>query len=220
MSAEIATLDKVKAAVAQLHQDGRRATADAVFAIIGGGSKPTILKHLKTLREEPKPVDDDVPAAILDLARPVMAQIFAEGGKTEAARNRDQTERLHRMLGDLEAEVEALATTNVMQESKIADLEAELARTAKALATAEENIGLKGRKIEQLQSELAEREDTVRKHLDETLRGFDDKLASLARQMEQAGSNKDRAVAKGQLKGMAPESGPGFGKKTCLKTKS
>lgn len=67
MSAEIATLDKVKAAVAQLHQDGRRATADAVFAIIGGGSKPTILKHLKTLREEPKPVDDDVPAAILDL---------------------------------------------------------------------------------------------------------------------------------------------------------
>lgn len=198
MSAEIATLDKVKAAVAQLHHDGRRATADAVFAIIGGGSKPTILKHLKTLREEPKPVDGDVPVTILDLARPVLAQIFAEGGKAEAARNRDQAERLHRMLGDLEAEVEALAATNVMQENKIADLEAELARASKDLSTSEENIGLKDRKIEQLQVELAERENNARKHLDETLRGFDDKLASLARQMEQAGSNKDPAVAKGR----------------------
>lgn len=198
MSAEIATLDKVKAAVAQLHQDGRRATADAVFAIIGGGSKPTILKHLKTLREEPKPADGDVPAAILDLGRPVLAQIFAEGGKAEAARNRDQIERLHRMLGDLEAEVEALATANLTQESKIADLEAELVRTAKALSTSEETISLKDRKIEQLQAELAQRDDTARKHLDETLRSFDDKLASLARQMEQPSRNKGRAVAKGE----------------------
>jgi predicted RNase H-like nuclease (RuvC/YqgF family) len=198
ISAEIATLDKVEAAVAQLHQDGRRATADAVFAIIGGGSKPTILKHLKTLREEPKPVDGDVPTAILDLARPALAQVFAEGGKTEAARNRDQTERLHRMLGDLEAEVEALAATNVMQESKIADLEAELVRTANALSVSEENIGLKDRKIEQLQAELVERDDTARKHLDDTLGGFDDKLASLARQMEQAGGNKGRSADRGQ----------------------
>ena len=66
------------------------------------------------------------------------------------------------------------------------------------VAAAEENIGLKDRKVEQLQTELAERENTVRKHLNETLRGFDDKLASLARQMEQAGSHKDRAVAKGR----------------------
>lgn len=38
---------------------------------------------------------------------PRITQIFAGGGEAEAARNRDQIERLHRLLGDLEAEVEA-----------------------------------------------------------------------------------------------------------------
>src|SRR6218665_770283 len=138
MSAEIATLEKVKAAVTQLHKAGQRATADAVIALIGGGSKPTVLKHLKTLREEPKAVEGDVPAGVLDLARPMLVQIFAEGSKAEAARSSDQIERLHRMLGDLEAEVEALAAANLAQEGQLADTGAELARPDKALSAAEE----------------------------------------------------------------------------------
>lgn len=196
MSAEIATFEKVRDAVAQLHKDSQRATADAVFAIIGGGSRPTILKHMKTLREAPKAAEDDMPSAVLDLARPVLAQIFAGGSKAEAVRNRDQTERLHRMLGDLEAEVEALAKANLSLEDQLAEAQVELANAAKELATAEETSALKDRKIEQLQAELAERDDAARKQLDETLRGFDDRLASLARQMEQAGTRKGGPAAK------------------------
>lgn len=198
MSAEIATFERVKDAVAQLHKDSQRATADAVFAIIGGGSRPTILKHMKTLREAPKAAEGDMPSAVLDLARPVLAQIFAEGGKAEAARNRDQSERLHRMLGDLEAEVEALAKTNLSLEGQLADAREELTNAAKSLATVEETSAAKDRKIEQLQVELAERDDAARKQLDETLRGFDERLASLARQMEHAGTGKGRPAVKGQ----------------------
>ena len=110
-----------------------------MIAIIGGGSKPTVLKHMTALREEPKAVGGDVPAGVLDLARPVLAQIFAEGGKAEAARNRDQIERLHRMLGDLDAEVEALAAVNLVQEGQLVDIGAELTRMAKALSAAEES---------------------------------------------------------------------------------
>ena len=194
MSAEIATIEKVRAAVAQLHHDAQRATADAVIAVIGGGSKPTVLKHLKTLREAPKTLDGDVPAGILDLARPLLAQIFAEGAKAEAARNRDQIERLHRMLGDLEAEVEALAATNLAQERQIADVGAELARSAEALASAEDGDLAKDRKIEQLQAELADRDTAARQHLADTLRGFDDKLTALTRQMEQTSARKTSAA--------------------------
>jgi DNA repair exonuclease SbcCD ATPase subunit len=195
MSAEIATIEKVRAAVAQLHRDEQRATADAVIAIIGGGSKPTVLKHMKALREEPKTVDGDVSAGILDMARPLLAQIFAEGGKAEAARNRDQIERLHRMLGDLEAEVEALAAANLAQERQLADTGTELARSAKALASAEEHSLRKDRKIEQLEAELADRDVVVRQELADTLRGFDEKLAALAQQMEQASAGEARAAA-------------------------
>ncbi len=46
MTAEIATLDKVRAAVEQLHHDGLKATADGVISLVGGGSKPTVLKHM------------------------------------------------------------------------------------------------------------------------------------------------------------------------------
>ena len=122
MSAEIASIEKVRAAVAQLHLNNQRATADAVIAAIGGGSKPTVLKHLKTLRSEPQAPVEDVPVTVLDLVRPVVAQVFAEGSKAEAARSRDQIERLHRMLGDLEAEVEMLGATNAELNGQLAYL--------------------------------------------------------------------------------------------------
>ena len=148
MSAEIASLEKVRAAVAQLHLNHQRATADAVIAAIGGGSKPTVLRHLKTLREEPQQPVTDLPAGILDLVRPVVAQIFAEGSKAEAARTRDQIERLHRMLGDLEAEVETLGAV---------ELSNGLERSNKALSAAEGQLATRERKIEKLSAQLTER---------------------------------------------------------------
>jgi|GEM_PF-1279398 len=190
MSAEIASLEKVRAAVAQLHLNHQRATADAVIAAIGGGSKPTVLKHLKTLREEPQQAEDDLPAGILDLVRPALAQIFAEGGKTGAARNRDQIERLHRMLGDLEAEVETLGAVNTALDEQVVDLGRELDKSSKALSSAEAQIVAKDRKIEKLTAQLSEKELVAQRQLTAAMKGFDERLTALAKQLTTANEDK------------------------------
>ena len=189
MSAEIASLEKVRAAVAQLHLNNQRATADAVIAAIGGGSKPTVLKHLKTLREEPQQPADDLSAGILDLVRPALAQIFAEGSKAEAARNRDQIERLHRMLGDLEAEVETLGAVNTALDKQVVDLGRELEKSSKALSAAEVQIVAKDRKIEKLTAQLSEKEMAAQRQLAAAMKGFDERLTALAKQL--ATANED-----------------------------
>lgn len=183
MSAEIASLEKVRAAVAQLHLNNQRATADAVIAAIGGGSKPTVLKHLKTLREEPQQPVTDLPAGILDLVRPALAQIFAEGGKAEAARNRDQIERLHRMLGDLEAEVETLGAVNAALDEQVVDLGRELDKSSKALSSAEAQIVARDRKIEKMTAQLSEKEMVAQRQLAAAMKGFEQKLSLLAENM-------------------------------------
>ena len=186
MSAEIASLEKVRAAVAQLHLNNQRATADAVIAAIGGGSKPTVLKHLKTLREEPPQAVDDLPAGILDLVRPIVAQIFAEGRKAEAVRTRDQIERLHRMLGDLEAEVETLGAVNAALDEQVVDLGRELEKSSKALSSAEAQIVAKDRKIEKLTAQLSERNAMAQSQLSEAMKTVDEKLAQLAQRLVDA----------------------------------
>lgn len=183
MSAEIASLEKVRAAVAQLHLNHQRATADAVIAAIGGGSKPTVLKHLKTLREEPQQPADDLPPGILDLVRPALAQIFAEGRKAEAVRTRDQIERLHRMLGDLEAEVETLGAVNTALDEQVVDLGRELDKSSKALSSAEAQIAAKDRKIEKLTAQLSEKEMAAQRKLAAAMKGFDERLTALAENM-------------------------------------
>lgn len=67
-----------------MHIQNQRATADAVIAAIGGGSKPTVLSHLKTLREEPQQPVTDLPAGILDLVRPALVQIFADRSSAQS----------------------------------------------------------------------------------------------------------------------------------------
>lgn len=183
MSAEIASLEKVRAAVAQLHLNNQRATADAVIAAVGGGSKPTVLKHLKTLRQEPQQAADDLPAGILDLVRPALAQIFVEGSKAEAARTRDQIERLHRMLGDLEAEVETLGAVNTALDEQVVDLGRELDKSSKALSSAEAQIAAKDRKIEKLTAQLSEKEMAAQRKLAAAMKGFDERLTALAENM-------------------------------------
>ncbi|MCP8885050.1 DNA-binding protein [Devosia sp. XJ19-1] len=186
MSAEIASLEKVRAAVAQLHLNNQRATADAVIAAIGGGSKPTVLRHLKTLREELPQVTEDLPAGVLDLVRPIVAQIFAEGSKAEAARTRDQIERLHRMLGDLEAELETLGSVNAALDDQVIDLGKELERSSKALSSAEALIMSKNRKIEKLAAQLSEKEMAAQRQLAAAMKGFDERLTTLAKQLATA----------------------------------
>ncbi len=190
MTAEIASLEKVRAAVAQLHLNNQRATADAVIAAIGGGSKPTVLKHLKTLREEPQQPVNDLPASILDLIRPVVAQVYAEGSKAEAARTRDQIERMHRMLGDLEAEVETLGSVNAALDEQVVDLGRELEKSSKALSTAEAQIAAKDRKIEKLTAQLSEKQLVAQRQLAAAMKGFDERLTALAKQLTTANEDK------------------------------
>ena len=45
MSSEIATYDRVRSAAEQLIGDGKEPSYSAIHALIGGGSKLTILNH-------------------------------------------------------------------------------------------------------------------------------------------------------------------------------
>ena len=67
MSAEIATLEKVGLAADELRRQGKKVTANSVIAAIGGGSKPTVLKHLKALRTQTDDQDEEIPASVYDL---------------------------------------------------------------------------------------------------------------------------------------------------------
>ena len=108
MSAEIASLERVRDAVETIRRRNGTPTADGVIVMIGGGSKKTVLSHLRTLRD-PQLGDDGVPPAILELARHSLAEIFRAGGQAEADRSRILTERLSTALNEQEAQIEELA---------------------------------------------------------------------------------------------------------------
>jgi septal ring factor EnvC (AmiA/AmiB activator) len=183
MTAEVATHEKVQAAVEQLHRDGRKATADAVIALIGGGSKPTVLKHLQKLREAPTP-SGEIPVALLDLVRPVLAQIYAQAIKDEQARTQDQVDRYHRLMGDLEAQVEELAAAGLAQEARIAKLTGKLTEAETALDDANGTIARQREEIDGLQSELTARNQQTTESLAGLLKGFEDKIIGITDQLE------------------------------------
>lgn len=187
MTAEIATLEKVRAAVEQLHRDGLKATADGVISLIGGGSKPTVLKHMKALRELPQAADSTLPANVLDLLKPVAAQIYAEGGRAEEGRNREHTERLHRLLGDLEAEVEALATGNQSLEGELAKLRRLKAEAEVEAAKSGDTIARQADEITTLRAELAKRHAETASQITGLLQGFEKAVAGLAERIESTG---------------------------------
>lgn len=192
MTAEIATLEKVQAAVDQLHRDGKKATANTVIAVIGGGSKPTVLKHLRALREAPKPSADELPAAVLDLARPVIAQIYDQGVKAEELRHRDQTERYHRLLGDLEAQVEELTETVQAQEARLAEMTANLDGARSALGDATRTMAEQKKEIERLQAALASQNAQAVDHLAGLLQGVEERVATIAGKLDKAASRTSR----------------------------
>jgi hypothetical protein len=184
MTAEIATLEKVRAAVEQLHRDGLKATADGVISLIGGGSKPTVLKHMKALRELPQAADSVLPASVLDLLKPVAVQVYAEGARAEENRNREHTERLHRLLGDLEAEVEALAIGNQGLEVQVDTLTRRQAEAEAAAVEARDTIARQADEISTLRAELAKRHDETTSQIASLLQGFEATVAGLAERME------------------------------------
>lgn len=112
MAAEIATLEKVKAAVSILRMRGIAPTADRVIDAIGGGSKSTVLSHLKTLRN-PGPEDEpELPPHLLDVARSALAEIYRAGAQAEADRSRTMSQRLSLVMSEQESQIDEFAAEN------------------------------------------------------------------------------------------------------------
>ena len=107
MSAEIASLERVRQAVETIRRRNGKPTADNVISVIGGGSKKTVLSHLRTLRD-PQPVDDGVPPTVIEIARTALSEIYRAGGQSEADRSRAILERLSLSLDEQEAQIEEL----------------------------------------------------------------------------------------------------------------
>lgn len=111
MSAEIASLEKVREAAAELRGSGINPTADRVITKIGGGSKATVLHHLRVLRMGSE-VLDDIPLAVTELIRPAVAAIFGAGRDAEIEKTRAATERMAGLITDLDEQVAELAGQN------------------------------------------------------------------------------------------------------------
>lgn len=121
MSAEIATIDRVRQAVATLRKKDVRVTADRVIELIGGGGKKTVLDHLRTLRSgvaEP----DEIPQAVMEMARAALGDIFQAGRTAEADRTRAATQRLASSLEDLDAQIQELSDANQNLEAEVKSL--------------------------------------------------------------------------------------------------
>ena len=131
-------------------------------------------------------MDAALPASILDLLKPVAAQIYAEGAKAEDGRTLEHTERLHRPLGDLEAEVEALASANQSLEGQVAALTQQQAAAETASVGARATIARQADKISALEGELARHHAEATSQIAGLLQGFEKAVAGLAERIESA----------------------------------
>jgi septal ring factor EnvC (AmiA/AmiB activator) len=177
MSSEIATLERVRAAVQDLHGEGAKATADAVISRIGGGSKPTVLKHLRVLREIK-------PLSILEKAKPFLAEIFVAGSAAHETRTREQTERYHRMMSDLEAQVAEFEATIDRLERDRSDLSERLKASERALGETASKLEQRDAEIAKLQAALADSQREQARHVTDRLASFEARIADLAGKLE------------------------------------
>lgn len=120
MSAEIATIERVRSAVEELRRAGQSPTADAVIRLIGG-SKRTVLTHLRALRDA-GPAQDDMPTAVLEMMRPVARDIYRAGQQAESDATRTATERMSRVIADQDVQITELLAENERLESEQASL--------------------------------------------------------------------------------------------------
>ena len=188
MSNEIATRERVQAAVEALHKEDKRATADAVLSVLGGGSKGTVLKHLRALRQDGDAQPQALPNAVVDLARPVIADIFNAGAAAHEAQTREKIERYHRIMSDLEMQVDELVAANDKQEQEMVSLRKDLVR---ALNAKEEALDLNQQhaaEIERLSLELAGSREATAQSLTTHLQAFEKQIADLTARLNSEGA--------------------------------
>lgn len=174
MSAEIATFERVKHAADALRRRGTKPTAQAVIEMIGGGSKSTVLDHLKALRRQPID-EEELPQAVMEMMRPAVLQAYQAGQQSEAERFRAASERLSLTVEEMDEQI---------------------AETARELDRSEQDKTELGRRIEELlavNSDLQRRLnelDVAKAHLqvqlDEERTRFADGLKDALERMEKA----------------------------------
>lgn len=111
MSAEVATFERVRAAAADLRQRGMKATADRIIEITGG-SKQTILTHLRRLRDDAMTEPEVAPPAVIEMARSALFDVYDAGRRAEADRSRALHDRTALMIDELESQVDELSSEN------------------------------------------------------------------------------------------------------------
>jgi len=120
MSAEIATIERVRSAVEELRRAGQSPTADAVIRLIGG-SKRTVLTHMRSLRDA-APEQDDIPPTVVEMLRPVARDIYRTGEQAALDSMRATADRLSRIVDDQDAQIAELVAENERLESEHASL--------------------------------------------------------------------------------------------------
>jgi DNA repair exonuclease SbcCD ATPase subunit len=144
MTAELATFEKVTQAVEQLRRTGEKITSKRILDLVGG-SKPTILKHMRALRSEnfaAAASGGGAPAFLVELAKPMLLQLMAAASTSEAQKFESLTQRYHEQMESLEAEVEefgrietALRQDNSDLTEKLTQADVEIALLKQQLAT-------------------------------------------------------------------------------------
>lgn len=111
MREERATKQAVEAAIVQLEANGAQPTANRVLEITGG-SKGTVLRHMKELgfgisrRPGADDADDVLPAVLLEKAKPFIKELMEGAAEIERAKYSSFTERYHRTMEDYESALE------------------------------------------------------------------------------------------------------------------
>lgn len=195
MSAKIATFDAVTAAVRDLRAAGTSPTADAVIEHIGGGSKPTVLAHLRVLRKSDAPQQAELPPAVLDIVRPALAELFAAGTAAEVERSRTRTERQDKLMDEMDAQIVELAAENDSLQARITELAGACERLEADRASTEEWVTALTGELSVARDELATNRDLASTGLAEMVARVEASVLALG-SVQPAGKRTDRGPAK------------------------
>lgn len=154
MSAETATFERVRAAAAELRQRGITPTASRVLEVTGG-SKSTVLTHLRRIREGVGTEADTLPPAVLEMARSALVDVYESGRRAEIDRQRAVTERTALAFIEQEEQIVELAAENARLEASVADAEATAADQKSIASAARASMAELEAKLEKVETELS-----------------------------------------------------------------
>lgn len=176
MSAEVATFERVRAAVAGLRQRGLKATADRIIEITGG-SKATVLGHLRRLRDDAMTEPESVPPAVIEIARPALLDVYEAGRRAEAERSKAMHDRTALMIDELETQIDELATENARLTQEATDRSETMTRDRADYAALAERCGGAEETIRTLEAALASERSEGAKRLADAMGKLDALLA-------------------------------------------